>query len=325
MGTLNINYTVLGYEDSNATNNPRQKAVDWNRQLGGLIVNNPGNIPYSIPALQSVECFNGTQVLGYDSTTSFSIALVPNYTNRYRLVYNSGSNPVFRTARTLAVATGTLTLTVQANATVTVTSSLGNVFGSIQAGDNVYIPGTTIGDTAGPFDPLNEGLWSVILASNSSITIVRDITQVFSGVTETVAMSSNAQFRVFSSDGVQVDDILDIFDGFATAYLRSYEIVGVTDTFLEFVSGVALPTGTFTPGAGSFVCYSEGKQFLLIESDQEIAVRLNGDEDNTLRVEPILAGNAIRPGFCMHTGTVYRLVIINRSLTKAKVRVVTAE
>src|ERR1019366_4255306 len=127
------------------------------------------------------------------------------------------------------------------------------------------------------FSPMNEGHWVVLAASATQLTLVRETGSVFSGVAETKAVTANTQFLAYSSDGVQIDNVIGFVLGFARSLLHNYEIVEVTSSFIEFQSSAPLPTtSSVVPGAGSLVVYASAKQYVYIESDQEVSISLNG-------------------------------------------------
>ena len=328
MGILSITQRSISYEDDASSNNPQQRSFDWSRQLQGIPVAKASNIPYSIPPLQSVELFNGSRTLCYDDTTEFSISVSPIATNRYRLSWTgTGAAPVFRTARTITFPSSpvpTVTIAPQQNKCVVVTSSAGAIFGSVIEGDTVYIPGVSTGDVASVFDPLNEGFWSVLSATTTTLILARDPNAVYSAKGETVSITSGNYFQVFSSDGIQLDDTLSLTSGFPMIALQSYEIVSVTATSIDFLSGVTLPPLiSVYPGSGSVVVFSNAKTWVLLETDQNLRVSINGGE--TFTVEPLLAGDPAKVGKFEILSTVYLLDVTNKSTQKANIRVLSAE
>lgn len=322
MSTLNASIKILAYDDQDQTNAPKLKPVDWNRNtLNSIPVENPGNSPYTIPALASKTIFDGTVALDYDATSQFTVALSTLSPSRYRLSWVGGKDPVFRTARSLSLA-GNITFTVKANQTVVVTHASGSVFGNVQVGDDIFIPGVSTGDTA-LFSPLNEGHWVVLDSTATQLTLVRETGAVFEGYTQTVTLTTNNQFLAFSSAGVQVDDMISFISGFADSLLHNYTIVTVTSTFIEFESSAPLPDQTVIPGAGSLAVYNNAKRFYYIETDQEVDVAINGNFVET--IVPILAGDPLYPGIKACTSIVWALSITNNSAQQANVRVITAE
>jgi hypothetical protein len=326
MAYLNITSRALAYEDPNASNNPQLRPFDWTRQLLGVPVDNPGSFPYTIQPLTTQAVFNGTRTLTYDGTTQFALSAVVNQVGRYRLAYTgTGTAPGFRTARTVASTGGTITVTPQITSSVVFTSSLGAVFGSVTAGDIVYIPGVSTGDSS-VFDPMNEGYWSVLLATSTAITAVRMPGTVFSVKGQTVSITNNSQFQAFSSSGVQVDDVVVLNTSFPISVLNSYEIVSVTAGNVEFLSGQILPSiATIVPGVSSVVVYSDAKNYLGIESNQNIGLFINGSVTQ-IPIIPLLPGDPDKIGFLQMLGTtIYSLSIINNSTQLATVRISSAE
>lgn len=325
MSTLNRTFYVVAYDDLPSTNNPQRRLVDWRRSVQGIPVTNPRSQALQIEAFQEALVFDGTRSLTYDGTTQFALSLSPLDPSRYRLAWTgTGAAPGFRTNRGLTLSGGDITLTLNANATVTATHTAGAVFGSVVDGDVVLVPGESTGDTT-LFNPLNEGFWSVLSASASSLVLVRMPDELFTGATETVTLTTNVQFQAFSATGVQVGDTLDFVSGFAATARHAYTVLAASASWVEFVSVNALAAQTVIPGANSLQAYSAAKKYLMVETDQEVALLLNGSTDEALRVEPILPGDSNKVGFHEHWGTTFSLSIKNRSSVRVNVFVVSAE
>jgi len=330
MSILLITNRMMAYDDEVSSNNPRQRPFDWSRQMEGIVVENPSSQPYTIPALQTVSLFSGTRTLGHAADSQYALSVVNTANNRYRLKWTGvGTDPVFRTLRTITWPTpppaNTITFTVQLNQSVVVTSSAGSIFGDVEEGDVVYIPGISTGDSVGIFNSLNEGYWIVLSAAAASITITRNTGEVFSALTETVTILSGTSFQVFSSLGVQIDDLLQLGSTFPSVVRNTYEIVSVTANAIEFVSGVTLPPiTTIVPGSAAIVIYSETKTFIYLETNQNISLTINGAATG-ISVEPILAGDPNKVGIFQLIGNVYQLSITNRSTQTAKVKLLQAE
>lgn len=326
MAYLNLTSRALAYEDDSATNNPQLRPFDWTRQLLGVPVENPGSYPHSIQPLTTSVIFNGTRTLTYDGTTQFALTAVSNQVGRYRLAYTgTGTAPGFRTARTVASTGGTITVTPQVTSSAVFTSSLGAIFGNIVAGDMVYIPGISTGDSS-VFNPMNEGYWSVLYATSTSVTAVRMPGAVFSVQSQTVSITNNSQFQAFSSSGVQVDDVIMLNSTFPVSVINSYEIVSVTAGNVEFLSGQILPSiATIVPGLGSVVIYSDAKNYICIESNQNIGLFINGSVTQ-IPILPLLPGDSDKIGKYEQLGTtIYSLSVINNSTQLATVRIASAE
>jgi hypothetical protein len=323
MPTLNSFFKIVAFDDTNQTNAPKLQAVNWNRDtLQGIPVESPANNEYFLSALASKTIFDGTRTLSYDASSEFSVTLSSLNSNRYRLTWVGGEDPVFRTNRALSLTGGTITITLQANQTAIVTSSLSLAFSGVQVGDDVFIPGVSTGDTS-TFSSLNEGHWVVLDATNTQLTLVRETGTVFSGLTETIGVTDNDQFMVYSSTGVQIDDVIQLVSGFSPALLHSYEILSVTYKYIEFESTSPLSTQTVTPGLGSIIIFEQAKRFIYLETNQEIALTINGRL--TPSIIPFLAGDNGKIGPWMTTSIIYSMVITNKSTQEARVRVISVE
>lgn len=325
MSILNRTHRVVAFDDTEVNSNPSMRHVDWRRDLSGIPVDLPKGYTVRIDPLAEVALFNASRTLTVDVSTELSISLSPLDTDRYRLSWTgNGTAPGFRTDRGLTLSGGSVTMALQANNTVQVTHSSGAVFSAVQVGDNVFVPGVTTGDPA-VFNALNEGSWVVLGASSTIITIARTPDMVFQGVSETVAVSANDQFLAYSITGVQVGDTLDIISNFAVQARNSYQILSVTSRWVEFVSAVPLLAQTLTPGVGSFAIYSDAKRYVYLETDQSVAVKLNGNILETDRVDPFLPADVKMRGPFEKWGLTWSLSVKNRSTASANVFIITAE
>lgn len=328
MATLTRDCRILAFDDTPSTRQPLRRFVDWKHQIQALPVSNPdGGHEFQIEPGAEVTVFNGSRTLGSNGSTSYDLALSPLDPSRYRLTWaGAGTAPAFRTARTLALSPGTVTFAVQANQTAIVTSSLGSVFGAVVAGDSVLVPGTSTGDSTSPFNPLNEGLWVVLVASATQLSLGRPTGTVFSAYGETVTLADDLHILAYSQAGIQAGDVLDLVAGFASSALHAYEVLTATATYIEFTSSLPLANQAgVVPGATGANIYSSAKRYVYIEVDQEVALKFNGNTAETDRLEPISPGDDSRRGPFEKFGTAYSLSIKNRSTATATVIVITAE
>lgn len=326
MSALTRTLVALAYDDTGSTSNPTQIRVNRTKSVMNIAVENAGTVPVPLGPGASATVIDGTRALSLDGTTAFSIALSPLDPIRYRVTWTGGTNPVLRTDRALVTATIPLTLAVLGNLTMTVTAGSGTPFSAVQVGDQVLVPGVSTGDPTSPFNPLNEGLWYVLTSTSTILTLTRAAGTVFSGASEVVTPADNTFFLVFSSTGVQVGDTLDVSAGFASSAWHSYEVLAVSAKWIEIQS--TLPLGAQTgvlPGTAGFVVYTSAKRWILIEADQEVVVRLNGDSGNSNRLSPWLAGDEDLAGTFEKCGTVWKLVVVNMSNSPANVVVASAE
>src|ERR1700690_463927 len=317
---------ALGYDDLPRNSNPLLSGI--NRRLSAINIpcDSTQTLEYQIGPGASVTAFNGTRTLAVDGTTAFSLTLSPANPTTYRLLNTAGTAPVFRTARSVAIATVVLTLSVGANLALTITAGSGSPFSTVQVGDTLMIPGVSTGDPASPFNALNEGLWYVLTAGSASIVVARDPSQVFSGISETVTPASDSQLIVFSSDNVQVGDTVNLSLGFAASALHAFAIIAATPLWIEFTSVPPLgnQTGIITTAAGIQI-FTLAKLWISIETDQEIVYQVNGDTGQFNKVTPILAGDCNQKGTMNVWATIWQLVLTNKSTNLAHVTLCTVE
>lgn len=312
---LNVTTKLIAYTDTEISSNPRLKAFDWFRDMSGVVVQNPKAEVHGLAPGASKVIFDGTITSTIDNTTTFSIALSTVDSSRYRITHTGGTAPGFRTGRNLALNGVAVTFTVNNNGTVTVTVPVGPDFTNIVVGDQIFIPHTTTGDSANVISVLNAGYWQVLgKASNTNITLVRPVGSDFEGVTQTVTLTSNSQIRGYSAAGLQIGDSIDITAGFSLTTRRTFEVVNVTDLFVEIISTLALPNESgIAPTATGMLFFSGNKTFLYVECNQECAVRVNGDTTNSQRLSPSDPSNANSVAQYMRRGPTWSLTVVNLS------------
>lgn len=324
-GTLTLINTTLAYGDTAASSNPTRRFVDWSYSRS-YSVDNPKSIPYDLQAGESLTIFDGVQATSVANDTEFQLTLNPLDTDTYRFTHSAGTAPALRTNRALALSGNSVTIVANANQTVTVTSGLAAGFASVVVGDTVFIPGTSTGDTAGPFSSSNEGYW-VVLAKDSSTVIIlgRPTGDSFLAAGEVVAVTANSQFQAFSAAGVQLGDAVDISLGFPSSVLKKYTITGINPSWFEVSSTSALPIGIeAVPTTSGIIFYKAAKRYVKVVVDQEAALTVNGVA-GAVRLSPWIAGDPDEVGVYEQCGAVWSLAITNRSQETLNVLVITAE
>lgn len=326
---LNIIQQIQAYGDSSVSSNPRLKFVDWNRGNSGIVCKNPQSKPYTVDPGATIAIFDAVRSTTVDGTTSFNVALSPLDPSRYRFSWVAGTNPGLRVDRGLTLNGIAITFTTATNNTVDVTvPNLASFdFTGVVAGDIIFVPGATTGDSANVLSILNLGYWQVLaVLSSKRLTLARPYGSDFTGVTETQVLTADSQFQAFSSNGVQPGDSVNISSGFSLVTQKTFEIVAVTSTFFEVVSTTPIPAeSSIEPTASGLVFYNGAKSFLYVEADQECVIRVNGDSGNSQRLSPIEAGNTERPGQYLKRGPTWSLSIVNRSAVSMNVMVIHAE
>jgi len=326
--TLNISMGFLAYGDVGITSNPSVRNIDRTDSIVVPVVN-PQTTAFTIAPGASLTLFNGVRSSSLANDTELALTLSPLATDRYRFTWDStGTNPVFRTNRNLSTAGLALTIVVNANLTITVTGSSGEFTGAL-VGDTVFIPGVTTGDTAGPFNPLNEGYW-VILGTDGSVTLQlgrpADCNCQFTAFGQTVTPSSNYQFQAYSAAGLQVGDTVNISGGFSSVVQRAYAIVAVNPIWFEVISNIALPVAaTAVPTTSGIVFYTVAKRLCRIDCDQESVVQVNGDSGMTNRLSPWAAGDPTQMASYIKVGPTWSAVVLNISTVPMSCVLIAAE
>lgn len=327
MSKLTVISKMLSFEDPGVTSNPSRRPINWERSISSIPVFNPGTKLYEVEPLSTLNIVDGQRTTNIDGTTAFSLSISPLASDRYRITHTSGTAPDFRTNRSLACSGIVLTLVVNANLSVTLTAGSGTPFSAVVAGDTVFVPGTSTGDSASPFNSLNEGYWVVLSVTSTVINMARfSDSGVFSGISETVTPSTNNQLQAFSAAGVQIGDTVEISAGFAFPAQHAYEVLAVNPEWIEIESSAPLgPQTGVIPGAAGILFYKLAIRYLRIEGDQEFVVRLNGDTGNTNRIEAIVPGDSDHAGWFEKWGTVWKLDVVNRTMSTLNLVVLTAE
>lgn len=326
-GFLTLISKALGFGDPQPNNDPQLKYFDWSRNQQAVIVNNPRQMSGSVVAGASVIVFDGTRTLTLDSTTAFSVTLSSlGAGTRYRFTWTGGTNPTLRTDRGLTLTGQAVTFSIGANQVADVSLG-GGTFGSVVVGDVVFIPGVTTGDSAGPFNPQNEGFWSVIaVISSTHVQMVRLPGTSFSGASETQTLSSNTQLVAFSAAGVQPADSVSISAGFSVANQKTFIIDRITSTWFEVVSAAPLATESGKmPGTAGIAFFSAVKRWIRVEVDQQAVLQVNSDTSLNNVLQPIAPGDPQQMGWEEKWGPVYKLTIVNQSASTLNYTMFSAE
>lgn len=323
--TLNVGTSIVAYGDSTINSNPRRRFVDWTRLAQGIAVANPKSEQFSIDPLATLAVFNGQRALLIDGTTQFSITASPLDASRFRITWTGGTAPGFRTDRGLVLNGIAVTVAVNPNGSAAFSLASGT-WGTTIPGDTLYIPGTTTGDAAGVFSPLNEGYWIVLSVTGTTLLATRPIGNLFQGASQIATPTANSQVQTFSATGVQTTDKVELTSGFSLGSLRTYPVVTVTPSYIEIQSTIpmALDSGA-TPGNAGMVFYKLAKRYVRIEADQECAIQANGDTGTSQRIAPLFASDQESTGWYEKWGPMWSLNIVNRTASVLNVVVISVE
>lgn len=326
MATLNLYSLTVAFDDLAESNEPSLKYVDWKRNQKGISVSVPKSEGAKIPAGGTFTFFDGTRATSIDGTTAFTLTLNPLAVDLYRMSYVGGTDPVLRTPRVTAVTGVALTLSAPGNGTLVVTAGVGTPFSTVQAGDEVMLPGPMTGDGSSPFSVLNQGRWSVLATAGAgaSMTLARPAGQDFQGSAEVVTPSSDSQLLAYSAAGVQPGDKVKVSAGFSTSTQRTFAVESVTSKWIEFRSSSPLPLEAgVIPGAAGLKFYSSCKRWVRLEADQEALLTVNGIACPEL--SPWEAASKTGVAEYAQTGPIFSLTIQNRSAQLLNVTLLSAE
>jgi hypothetical protein len=300
--------------------------VDWHKSLKGIECSNPRSESYSLAAGQTLHVFDGKRSLSLDGTTEFSLLSSPLQVGHYRIAATAGTLPEFRTDRNVDLTGRTCAIEVRPDGTAIFDTGEPD-FASVVVGDHVFIPGMATGDPVSPFNVINQGFWEVLgKPSATSLQLVRlqrDITAMYS---ESVSVTNLGQFIVYSAEGVQVGDRVELSAGFSAPNLKTYKVREVTPTWIGISSPVPLPDESdVAPGADGLSVYAFAKRYLRVEADQECAVLVNGDTGEKQRISPWRPGDLSLAGEYTRTGPTWSLSLVNKSATSATVCIISVE
>lgn len=323
---LNITNQLLAYSDpSGNTDNPQYKDYDWTRRLSALAIENPSHNTVTISPGQQFAVVNTSISLGLSGSTIISIEKVK--TSTYAINIDSGPGN-FKTSRNV---TGILTSSVQVNNDSIASFSFpSSDLSNVQVGDIMRIAGvSTYAISPYSFDAINSGTWTVLAVDNMTKTVQanRGQGQPCQGISEIIAGPINpGEVLFYAQDGVQTGNTLAVYGTLSFASNGSYNIVDATPTTVYFTSTAPIPEQSgisYVPE--SFIIYANAKNFIYIESNQMVAIKLNGETSNRNTIDPVQAGRPDLIGFMSKVGLVYSLVIVNLSVSPATIRYFVAE
>jgi hypothetical protein len=99
MSKLNFLVFLNAYEDRNPSNAPNRSNFKWERDVNGILANNPSSLQFSLAPGETRTLFDGQRTLTQDGTTQYTLSLVPFTTSTYQLAWVGGTAPTFRTSR----------------------------------------------------------------------------------------------------------------------------------------------------------------------------------------------------------------------------------
>jgi len=316
---MNLMIHINAYEDETSTNSPSRNNVRWNREMQGICIEEPESKSLRLNAGQSMTLFSGTVSTNADASTNWDIGLKDGSTNVYSISHNSGTLPDFRISRNSG-GDATTEVTVTKNAKLlTYTSSGGTLFSlisnSVVVGDEIRV-----GDG---FNANNQGKYKILALTATSFTLENEIGQAEGPIV--LGASFASVINIYGSDGVQIGDKTDIVAGFSPVTFGTYEITDVSHNYIEIYSNESLPEeSNISNSVNVMNIYRDAKQFLYIESDNSVDIKLNGSSV-TNEIQPFYVGVDQQPGVFMTKASIKSCEITNKSQNVANIFYVSAE
>ena len=315
MSKMNLLNHLSIYEDSNATNNPTMNNVKWTLDEQGLDVSEPESKSLKLQAGQTLSLFSGLIAISDDGTTTYDIALKAGTSNTYKLSHNGGTAPVFRVSRSTG-ADATTEVTVTKNGPILTFTSTGGtaldlVSGGVQVNDDIRI--------GGGFNIANQGKYKILAFDATSFQVENKGGQAEGPID--LGASFVEVVQIFSADGVQIGDKVDLESGFSSLTLDTYEITDVNPNYIEIYSLKSLPEETAV--STQLKIHNNSKQFIYIETSKKLSISIDGI--NVGEIGQLSAGTKLKKGIFMKSGDIYQASITNESSSEASVFYVTAE
>jgi len=319
MSKMNLMIHVNAYQDLVSTNSPSMNNVKWQRDMQGIDIAEPESKSINLPAGQSMTLFSGTINTSEDATTTFDLGLKAGSSNTYKISYNSGTTPDFRLAK-ISGADTTTEVTITKNAKLlTFTSTGGTLFDLISngviVGDEIRIDGN--------FNGVNKGKFKILSVTATSFVVENEIGQAEGPIVLGAEFASS--INIYSTDGVQVGDKVDIIAGFSSVSFGTYDITDVSHDYIEFFSNSSLPSESNISNSNPVMdIYRDAKQFLYIESNKKIDISINGSTTPN-EIQPFQVGTSKKPGVFMTKASLKSCIIENKSQETANIFFISAE
>lgn len=324
------NTYILSWVGGTAPNfrTPRTVGSDATTEVN-VALNGPVATFTSVPL--TFASFNG-QVAGM--TTNILITAVTGGTGGNSVVLTGDGTSSITTliaawntanpSNTIALTYGDGTQIPSSGATITLTggsapTQFNLISGGVQVGDYVRI-GDEFNSSLNVFSQNNWGEFQIIALTATSFSINNGIAVAEGPIT--LGSDFANQIQIYSAQGVQIGDTLEITGGFSPVTQGSYSITDVAAEFLEFYSTNILPQESDIL-TDDIAVYSLAKRFIYLEADQLTALTINGVAAGS--VKPFIIGTSVCPGVFVRTDTIFSISVLNNSLNTANLFLATVE
>jgi hypothetical protein len=317
---LNIINQFMAYTPVNGiTDNPVLRNFDWSRRIYSIPVDNAQTEVKLLPPNETLEIFSG--IVPHNITTAESVELQLLGDSVYRLRVTSAGS-FFRNKRAI---TGLTTCEITLNNQTIAFFDFNTATLNAVVGDTLRCKGYNTKDSNIVWNVVNTGDWVVIGVNGSVLTCKRPLGQPFQAIEESATIS-NVDLEIFASSGVQIGNSITLEDNFLIYGKQSFIVQDVTPETIDFLSGEPLPVGIITPYiANQITLNNKTKRFLYVESNNSVAIQLNGDTGSNFVVEPITYNDVNQPGFFTKFGAMSACSVKNLTLEPAMITFLMAE
>lgn len=279
MSLMNLNFGLLIFEDASHTS-PKIRTPDITREYQNVTVYRSKSDEYDLQPGETATIATTTRAVAVDNTTQFSLSRPESSGDIMRLTWTgTGTNPVFRTKRTIATdATTTVSVTRIAPNTVRISSTAGTAINTaaVQVGDFVKM-GRTTDAFASVWNLSNQNIfWQVQAKGVGTIDILDNGSFVLeAGIV--LGAGFDEQLRVLSQGPVRQGDIVELSGGINAGNLGKHQVIYLSSDYIEFVNpfGVA---ETFT-NSNNVVVYDRLIGIVLIRGTGAFRLLIDGQTE----------------------------------------------
>jgi len=256
-----------------------------------------------------VNVFDGSVLLAHDTTTMYSLTYQTG--NTYRLNYDSGKDPIFRTSYSHSGDnTSTFSLS-KVGKTMVIEHTGGTVPNFVSGG---FVVGGEV-EISNNFSSLNNGIFVILNVTETKLVL--DNPNAIDG---TFTLTSNSDINGFSSTGVQVGDTLTLGSPFVTS--GKYEITKVTNKYLEFTSILSLPNeGPLNYSPGMVTISDKSIKMVYVKGNGSLKITLDGVSFNVNNL--VGSDGTVYPGYFFITGLFTQLSVEKLSGQNDSIKIVT--
>jgi hypothetical protein len=243
----------------------------------------------SISAAVRTTVVSTERTLAADGTTQLQI-LQPRAaeTSTWRIRHAGGTNPVFRTARSIGLdATSSVRIQVLSSAIARIDTDAGTTLNTaaVVVGDTLLIERTTDAFTSPFATSGNTGVMVQVVGKGSGyVDVVHN--NAFTAESAVLGVNFAEAIRIYSASPVQVNDILDIKAGFNYGNQKKVVVTLVRSDYIEFTADDMVAE---TVTGGTLKVYDRFVNFLSLKASGNCRVYV---DSSPLDIVPVDASGA---------------------------------